>query len=693
MAKEKEISRRQFVASAVSTAAITSLPAHRLFAAANRALKQAGNAATDSAPWKDADWKNQGIENLNKSPHAKLRDIPVRAVTIQTGFWSPRREINVTKSMPTMHDLLESNGRMNNFRRLTGKSQAAQIGPVYSDSDIYKWTEAVGFALQSGDLPELRATTDKMIAEVVAIQESNGYLNTYYQDDRKPLRMQVQTQTTGHELYNIGHMLQGAIAYYRGTGDRTLLDAGIRFANEFLMANYGPAPKQPIVSGHPEIEMGLIELYRITGDKRQLDLAGYILGGDDRLHLPERRTIYMFSGTPFTSRTKLEGHAVRAMYACCGATDYYMETGDPSYWKTLNALWDDMTASKMYVTGGVGSRSDGEAFGNAYELPNDRAYGESCAAIGNMMWNWRMLAASGDAKFTDVIERALYNGINSGMSLDGTLYCYRNPLAFDPSTGEKIRNPWYDTTCCPPNLERTFASLPGYFYSTSSDGIYLHLYDNSELDWHLENGVGLKVTQKTNYPWDGAMEVTVTPAQPTDFTFYLRIPGWADRVGVAVNGKTVAGAKPGEYLPITRRWAAGDVIHLQMEMPVHVLQANPQVTDDAGRVAVQRGPIVYCMEGLDQPQGMEMSDLAMDLGHKSGTQFQSELKHDLLGGVVVLRHPGVAYDKTASRTALYSRYSGKPDQSRSVPLTFIPYYAWSNREQTSMQVWTPVSNA
>ena len=213
------------------------------------------------------------------------------------------------------------------------------------------------------------------------------------------------------------------------------------------------------------------------------------------------------------------------MYACCGATDYYMETGDPAYWKTLNALWDDMTSTKMYVTGGVGSRSDGEAFGNAYELPNDRAYGESCAAIGNMMWNWRMLAATGDAKFSDVIERALYNGINSGMSLDGTLYCYRNPLAFDPATGEKIRNPWYDTTCCPPNLERTFASLPGYFYSTSSDGIYLHLYDNSELNWHLENGVGLKVTQKTNYPWDGMIEVTVTPAQPSKFFFTCEFPG------------------------------------------------------------------------------------------------------------------------------------------------------------------------
>ncbi|MGC2185087.1 MAG: glycoside hydrolase family 127 protein [Terriglobales bacterium] len=699
MTQAKEISRRRFVASAISSAAIVSLPAKRLFAgpaeatAAGSPPLAASSAPAREAEWKDQNWKDQGIEDLTKSPHAKLRDIPVHAVTIQSGFWAQRREINVTKSIPTMHDLLEANGRMNNFRRLVGKSSAAQSGPVYSDSDIYKWTEAVGFALQSSDLPELRATTDKMIAEVVAIQEPNGYLNTYYQDDRKSLRMLTQTQTTGHELYNIGHMLQGAIAYYRATGDRKLLDAGIRFVDDFLMSSYGPAPKQPIVSGHPEIELALIELYRITRDKRQLDLAGYILAGDNRLQLPERRTIYMFSGTPFTARTKLEGHAVRAMYACCGATDYYMETGDPAYWKTLNTLWDDMTTTKMYVTGGVGSRSDGEAFGNAYELPNDRAYGESCAAIGNMMWNWRMLAVTGDAKFSDVIERALYNGINSGMSLDGTLYCYRNPLAFDPATGEKIRNPWYDTTCCPPNLERTFASLPGYFYSTSSDGIYLHLYDNSELNWHLENGVGLKVAQKTNYPWDGMIEVTVTPAQPANFTFYLRIPGWADRAQVAVKGKTVAGAKPGGYLPISRQWTPGDVIHLRMEMPVQVLQANPEVADDAGRVAVQRGPLVYCMEELDQPAGVTLSDLAVSLGQTARAEFQSEMKNDLLGGVVVLRHTGVAYERAAARKALYSRYGGGQTQSRRVQLTFIPYYAWSNRQETSMQVWTPVVNA
>jgi len=274
IAEKRNISRRQFVASAVSVAAVSALPVRRALAgglADEKPVSQTPVTLTDSPSWKD-----QGVENLAKSPHAKLRDIPVHAVTITSGFWAPRREISATKSIPSMHDLLEANGRMNNFRRLVGKSTAAQIGPVFADSDIYKWTEAVGFVLQSGERPELRATADKMIDEVIAIQEPDGYLNTYYQDDRKSLRMLPQTQSTGHELYNIGHMLQGAIAYYRATGDRRLLDAGVRFVDDFLIPNYGPAPKKPIVSGHPEIEMGLIELYRITGDKRQLDLAGYI---------------------------------------------------------------------------------------------------------------------------------------------------------------------------------------------------------------------------------------------------------------------------------------------------------------------------------------------------------------------------------------------------------------------------------
>jgi uncharacterized protein len=586
MSKGSKLTRREFVGTVASATALSAVPVHNLFEAS---FGGGAGASND-------DWKGEGVLFVDRSPYAKLHNIPVHAVTITQGFWGARRKTNVEKSIPSMEKLLEANGRMNNFLRLVGKSDAPQHGPVYSDSDVYKWTEAVGFALQSGDRPELRAMTEGIIKEVVAVQEPSGYLNTYYLGDKAKDRMSPDVQRWGHELYNLGHMIQGAIAYYRATGDRTLLDAGIRFVDGFLLPKFGPgADKKPILSGHPEMEMALIELYRTTGDTRHLELAGYILQGDERIKLPKQGYVYHFCGIPFTSRTHLEGHAVRAMYACCGATDYYLETGDQTYWKTLNVLWEDLVSAQMYVTGGVGARSSGEAFGDSYELPNFTAYGESCAAIGNMMWNWRMLAATGDAKFADVIERALYNGINSGMSLDGTMYCYRNPLGFDPSSGDQIRNSWYDTTCCPPNLERTFASLPGYFYSTSKDGLYLHLYDNSQLDWHLEDGTGLKVAQKTNYPWDGVADITVSPAKPSEFSFYLRVPGWSDGTQVSVNGKAVSGATPGQYLALRRQWTAGDVINVKFAIRPQIIEANPRVVDDYGRVAVQRGPLFIAL--------------------------------------------------------------------------------------------------
>jgi DUF1680 family protein len=691
MTKHPDISRRQFVSSAVSAAAAASLPLGKLSLLGE---SRSTRVSVMQNPTNNLGWRDEGVLHLAKSPYAKLRNVPVHAVTITSGFWAARRQTNVDKSIPSMEKLLEANGRMDNFLRLAGKSDAPQRGPVFSDSDVYKWTEAAGFALQSGDRPELRNRVDKIINEVVAAQEPSGYLNTYYVGDRAKDRMTPEVQRWGHELYDIGHLLQGGIAYYRATGDRTLLDAGIRFVDGFLLPNFGPAPdKKPIFSGHPEIELALIELYRTTGDKRHLELAGYILQGDDRIKVPHRGYVYHFCGIPFTSRTHLEGHAVRAMYACCGATDYYLETGDPAYWKTLNTLWDDLVDHQMYVTGGVGARSDGEAFGDAYELPNFTAYGESCAAIGNMMWNWRMLAATGDAKYADVIERALYNGINSGMSLDGTLYCYRNPLGFDPSSGDRIRNPWYDVTCCPPNLERTFASLPGYFYSTGSDGLYLHLYDNAVLDWHLEDGTPLKVQQKTNYPWKEQADITITPEKPAEFTLYLRIPGWSDRTQVTVNGKAVSGISPGQYLPLRRRWEPGDSISVRFDLAAHLVEANPRVVDDYGRAAVQRGPLVYCLEQLDQPEGVLLADVRLDGNHKSSSPFHEEFRDDLLGGVLVLKCAGALDDRSGSSSRLYFRYNQEIPKTRTTTLTFIPYYAWANRAATPMQVWTPVVKA
>ncbi|MGA2571127.1 MAG: beta-L-arabinofuranosidase domain-containing protein [Terracidiphilus sp.] len=688
------LSRRKFIAAAAASCVAPAI-AHELPRQGSMVSILA--AGPDSTVAAGVSWQTAGIADFSRSPFAKLKPVPIRAVTIQDGFWGARRKTNANASVPTMHDQLIAHGRMDNFLRLTGRSTEPQKGPVYSDSDIYKWLEAAAFVLQSGDRAELKATADAMIHDVVAAQEPNGYLNTYYVEDRKPLRMLYPTQTTGHELYNIGHLLQGAIAYYRASGDRTLLDAGIRFVDDFLIPNYGPGQNQKgIVAGHPEIEMALVELYRTTGKRQYVDLAGYILHGDDRIPLLPGQITYMFCGIPFTSRTKLEGHAVRAMYACCGATDCYLETGDPAYWTTLNRLWDDLASHQLYVTGGVGARQEGEAFGDPYELPNARAYGESCAAIGNMMWNWRMLAASGEAKFTDVMERALYNGINSGMSLDGTTYCYRNPLAYDPSGDSryvedpegKIRNPWYYTTCCPPNLERTFAELPGYFYSTAADGVYVHLYDSSRMAWRLEDGTGLRIEQKTNYPWDGDVHISVQPDEARDFTVYVRIPGWSRKNAVSVSGKPVAAIEPGKYLPIHRRWSPGDSIHLRFDMTTQLIKANPAVVEDRGRVALQRGPIVFCMESLDQPEAVQQSGLSNCVAEVSAAT-EARFVPDLLGGVMVLEHQGSVFRSSAKFSLYNAVHEGRQQEGTRTTFKLIPYYAWANRARSAMQVWIP----
>jgi len=349
-------------------------------------------------------------------------------------------------------------------------------------------------------------------------------------------------------------------------------------------------------------------------------------------------------------------------------------------------LWTDLVNRKMYITGGVGSREAGESIGEAYELPNAQAYGESCAAIGNMMWNWRMLAVTGEARFADVIERALYNGINSGMSLSGTLYCYRNPLE---STGEKIRNEWYDTTCCPPNLERTLAALPGYFYSTSPKGVYVNLYDNSRLDWHLESGAGLKIEEVTKYPWGDKVEITVTPAAAQEFSVFLRAPGWSRATKFTVNGAPAAGAvKGGHYFEIHRQWRPGDRIGIKFDMTAQMVRANPLVREDAGRVAVERGPVVYCLESPDQPGLSSLFDVELTSPAEASRE---EYRPDMLGGVTVLRHHGVVSEKPLADEPLYriaaeaGRMPVKP-----VELTLIPYYAWANRGLTSMEVWIPL---
>jgi DUF1680 family protein len=402
-----------------------------------------------------------------------------------------------------------------------------------------------------------------------------------------------------------------------------------------------------------------------------------------------------FFGKPITARTHLEKHAVEAMYAVAGATDYYAETGDASYRKTVETLWHDLVDRKMYITGGVGARAQGEMIGDPYELPNAEAYSESCAAIGNMMWNWRLLAVSGDGRYADVLEQALYNTVNSGMSLSGTLYCYRNPLEFRGEIqnldNRKLRNAWYSTTCCPPNLERALASIPGYIFGVASNSIYVHLFHNSRLEWQLASGTRVELAQKTGYPWEGSVEIAVTPDQPVEFGLRIRVPGWSRQTSITVNGAAEKGlVRPGEYFEVRRQWRPGDRVALAFDMRPQVIAANPRVGENTGRVAVRRGPLVYALEALDNPDVSSIFDVALVLGPKPWKTFTSEWRPGLLGGVVVLKHKGVVLDRPGNEQPLYEFIeAARKRATRPAQLTFIPYYAFANREETPMRVWIP----
>jgi len=636
-------------------------------------------------------WNQQGVIFLDESPNARQHPVPVQAVHIGDGFWAARRRVVTERSLPSLLLLLEEHGVVDNFRRLEGRPDLPRRGPLYTDSDLYKWIEAAAWALASNETSDaaraqLKGDIDSLIGHIVAAQEPSGYLNTYYTADKAHLRFTELTRS--HEDYCLGHLLQAGIAYYRATGNRRLLDAGIRFA-DYVVDNFGPS-KRPFVTGHPELEMALVELYRTTRQTKYLDFARYLLSGveHERLKLKDSDIHYMFSGKPFTSHTEFEGHAVRALYAASGATDYFTETGDPAYKKTLDVLWTDLVTRKMYITGGVGSRSGGESFGDPYELPSEQAYAETCAAIANVMWNYRLLALTGDARYADLLERALYNGVNSGLSLSGTLYCYRNPLA---SSGDKLRNPWYDTTCCPPNIQRLFESLPAYLYSTSRDGVYVNLYQASELDWHLDDGTPLKLSQTTNYPWSGDIHFTVDPAHAANFTVYLRWPEWASGMDVQVNGQPfpLPSAHRGSFIPLSRNWHAGDTISLNLPLQTVLMSANPRLTDDFGRVAVQRGPLVYALEQTDQ-NGIAIADVFL----KASNAFSVDFRKDFLGGVAALKVSGLVAERSMGDEPLYQPFTGGGTRpKRMVTLTFIPYYAIGNRDNTPMEVWVPLSRS
>lgn len=618
------------------------------------------------------------VVDTRASPHARLQPVPLGSVRLQDTFWQPRLRVNQSVTLPSQYRQCEETGRIDNFRRAAGAKDGPFRGRYYNDSDVYKWVEAAAYVLAAGPDPALETMLDEVVRAIASAQQPDGYLNTYFMYEREGERWTNLRDL--HELYCAGHLFQGAIAVHRCTGRRDLLDVALRYA-DCICRVFGPEGTDG-TCGHQEIEMALVELYRATGEARYLVQARLFMERRGRKPGVIGGSPYHQDHQPFRELDAVAGHAVRMAYYCCGGADVLAETGEIAYADALERLWRSMTTRRQYVTGGIGSRYEGEAFGEDFELPNERAYAESCAAIGSVMWNWRMLLLTGEARFADALEIALYNGVIPGLSLDGSDYFYQNPLA---DAGRHRRQPWFECACCPPNIARMLASLPGYFYSTSPEGVWVHLYASGGAEAALPSGARLGILQETAYPWAGELRFTLALEAPETFSLFLRIPGWCRNAAVVMDGERLdLQIDKGVYVELRREWKPGDQVGLLLEMPPFRLECHPAVAGNAGRVALQRGPLVYCVEQADL-DGADPANLVLP----TGSELLADWQPDLLGGVVVLRgaarlrRPEPAWDE-----ALYRRCGETaPPVEGPRELVAVPYYAWANREPGAMAVW------
>ncbi len=621
------------------------------------------------------------VVNTSHSAFAQLRPVPASSVHFNDAVWAPRIVAVREVMLPSQLRSLEETGRMANFRRGAGKEGGDFEGFYFNDSDVYKWLEAASWVLASETDDELEHLVDRVIDEVGAAQLPDGYLDNFYMGERNALRWTELTRT--HELYCAGHLFQAAVAHHRATGKTNLLDIATRFA-DLICDTFGPSEdgKRPGTDGHEEIEMALVELSRETGEQRYLEQARYFLDargqgltGGDEYHQDHR---------PFRDLDAMVGHAVRAVYLNAGAADIYAETGEQALLTALERLWTNMVTKRMYVTGGIGSRHEDEAFGADFELPNSRAYAETCAAIGSVMWSWRMLLLSGEARYADLIEHTLYNAVLPGVSLDGSAYFYENPLESD---GTYRREPWFACACCPPNIARLLASLPGYAYSTSSTGIWVHLYAEGTALIEFA-GRGVRIQQRGGYPWDGIIELEFDGEG--EFAVNLRIPAWCEAgVQMTINGEPIEPeARPGTYVRIERVWQPGDTVRLSLPMPVRLIQAHPHVEFATGRIALMRGPVLYCAEQVDNP-GIDLRDVQLTTSDTvqvvSGAGTLSGLP--LLQAEAMLHPPDRDWDGRLYRTVR----PGEQPAERTTPLALVPYFAWANRDPGWMTVWLRAS--
>lgn len=623
------------------------------------------------------------IVDTTSSPHAVMRPVAASRVKIDDKFWSPRREINRAVMIPAQHKLCEETGRIDNLRYASGRKEGKFQGWFFNDSDIYKLIEAAAWQLTVGPNPEIESMIDGLTDEIEAAQQPDGYLNSYFTGERADRRW---TDFDRHEMYCAGHLIQGAVAYYRTTGKARLLDVAKRFADH-ICAYFGPEDqgKHFGTDGHPEIEMALVELYRVTGDRKYLDQAQYFVDarGAGRLGMPFGRfdSSYHQDHVPFRELTRLDGHSVRAVYLNCGAADLVAETGEAALLSALDRMWESMVNRQMYLNGGLGSRYEYEGFGPDYELPNGRAHTETCASVANVMWNWRMLMLRGQSRYVDVMELALYNSVLSGVSLDGLGYFYQNPLSDD---GSHRRERWFAVACCPSNISRMLAQLSGYVYSTDAQGIYVNLYIAGTGEIDLPDGRMVQLTQRTDYPWSG--EIELQTGTTGNYSLFLRIPGWCESGwALTLNGQALTGERlPNGYVQIQREWQAGDTVRLRLPMPVRRIESHPFITDNRGRLALMRGPLLYCIEGVDHPD----ADVRL-LSLPADAPLTPEFAPDLLEGVIVLRGSANALSMTEEWSERLYRPASLTAEigARRVPFTAIPYYAWANRAPGPMQVW------
>ena len=619
-----------------------------------------------------------------------LSPLPFTHVKLTDRFWAPRIEVNRAVTLPKEYAMCEATGRIAAFDL---KWQKGDPNPPHAfwDSDVAKWIEAASYALATHPDSRLDELLDATIARIAKAQQRDGYLNTHYiVFERAGLDSRWTNLRDNHELYCAGHLIEAGVAHYHATGKRTLLDVVCRYA-DYIDGVFGrDEGKLRGYCGHEEIELALVKLYRVTGEPRYLKLAQYFVDergqqphyfdvearrrGEDPATFPFRTYAYNQSHLPVREQSVVAGHAVRAMYLYSAMADLANETGDASLLTACERLWHSVVDERMYLTGGIGPSASNEGFTVAYDLPDETAYAETCAAIGMVFWNHRLLQFDGDGKYADVMERALYNGTISGVSLDGARFFYQNPLA---SRGDHHRQDWFDCACCPPNIARLIASVGGYFYSTDARGVWLHLYADSEAD---VAPLGLKIRQTTGYPWDGQVKIEIAPDQPRTFALRLRIPGWCDRYTAHINGARHADGQPvNGYLAIERAWHPGDQVILDLEMPARLVWANPNVRQLVGRVAVQRGPVVYCLESVDNPVSpLDRITLPLD------TAWSAEHRLELLGGVTVLRGEALVDDVCWSG-GLYQ--PARPIRRQPVEITAVPYCVWDNRAPGEMRVW------